>query len=60
MQEHIEQQEKAALYGEKKPTEQEKIIQALNISGGRKKDAAALLGMDRTTLWRKMKFYHME
>lgn len=60
VQEHIEQQEKAALYGEKKLTEQEKIIQALHISGGRKKDAAALLGMDRTTLWRKMKFYHME
>lgn len=60
VQEHLSQKEKVDPYIQKEMSEQEKIAQALHISGGKKKDAAALLGMDRTTLWRKMKFYHME
>ena len=60
VQEHLSRQDKVGPYVQKEMTEQEKIAQALHISGGKKKDAAALLGMDRTTLWRKMKFYHME
>lgn len=41
-------------------TERERILEALQKSGGRKGAAAEALGIDRTTLWRKMKFYDIE
>ncbi len=37
----------------------EKIVQALKISEGKKKDAALLLGVSRTSLWRKMKKFDL-
>lgn len=40
--------------------EREKILEALRKAGGRKGAAAEALGIDRTTLWRKMKSYHIE
>lgn len=40
--------------------ERERIIEALQRTGGRKGAAAEILGIDRTTLWRKMKFYNIE
>ncbi len=40
--------------------EREKIIEMLRITGGKKGEAAERLGIDRTTLWRKMKSYHLE
>lgn len=36
------------------------IVNALIRSGGRKKDAAELLGWGRSTLWRKMKHYGLD
>jgi len=36
-------------------TEREKIVRALREHKGNRKEAARVLGMDRTTLWRKMK-----
>ena len=41
-------------------TEEERIRQALKEAGGRKGIAAEQLGMDRSTLWRKMKIYNIE
>ena len=40
-------------------SEQEKIVRALEQCGGRKVKAAALLGIDRSTLWRKMQKYQL-
>lgn len=40
--------------------EKEQIVEMLRLTGGRKKEAAERLGIDRTTLWRKMKAYHIE
>ena len=39
--------------------EEERIRQALKISGGNKGKAAKLLGIDRSTLWRRMKKYEI-
>lgn len=41
-------------------TEEDRIKEALQKAGGRKGAAAELLGIDRSTLWRKMKSYHIE
>jgi len=40
--------------------EKEAILAALSDTGGARSQAAALLGMGRTTLWRKMKEYGIE
>ena len=40
--------------------DKEKILYALKQAEGKKSRAAQLLGIDRTTLWRKMKSYHIE
>ena len=37
--------------------ERQRIVQALRQTGGRKGQAAELLGIDRSTLWRKMKTF---
>ncbi|MCP3873420.1 MAG: PAS domain-containing protein [Desulfobacteraceae bacterium] len=37
----------------------EKVVQALKRSKGKKKDAALLLGISRTSLWRKMKVFDL-
>lgn len=37
----------------------ELIVQALKKTGGKKKNAAQLLGISRTSLWRKMKAYNL-
>lgn len=39
--------------------EEERLQQALKISGGNKGKAAKLLGIDRSTLWRRMKKYEI-
>jgi len=39
--------------------ERQKIIQALNQHDGNRTETARVLGMDRTTLWRKMKRYNI-
>ncbi len=39
--------------------ERQKIIQVLKQQGGNRKETARTLNMDRTTLWRKMKRYHL-
>jgi DNA-binding NtrC family response regulator len=39
--------------------EAQRIIQVLEITGGRLGQAAALLGIDRKTLWRKIKAYQL-
>lgn len=41
-------------------SERDSILEALQKTGGRKGAAAGLLGMDRSTLWRKMKFYEIK
>ena len=41
-------------------SEKQRIIDALQRTGGRKGLAAELLGIDRTTLWRKMKTYNLD
>jgi DNA-binding NtrC family response regulator len=41
-------------------TEREHILKVLKICGGRKLEAAALLGINKTTLWRKMKRYGID
>jgi len=40
--------------------ERERIIDALRQSQGRKSDAAELLGMSRSTLWRKLREHHLQ
>jgi DNA-binding NtrC family response regulator len=48
-------------YRATEPTdERAAIIAALDAAGGSRARAAALLGMGRTTLWRKMKLYGIE
>ena len=42
------------------PGEEERIRQALRLSGGSKGKAARLLEIDRSTLWRRMKKYGIE
>jgi len=42
------------------PGEEERIRQALHLSGGNKGKAAKLLEIDRSTLWRRMKKYGLE
>lgn len=39
--------------------ERERICHALECCGGKRQKAAELLGMDRSTLWRKMQKYHI-
>ena len=39
--------------------ERQKIIRVLKQQGGNRKETARALNMDRTTLWRKMKRYHL-
>lgn len=41
-------------------SEREEILEALNKTGGKKSEAAKLLHIDRSTLWRKMKQYGLE
>jgi len=42
------------------PSEKERIFEALKRHHGQRKEAARELHMDRTTLWRKMKRYHLQ
>ena len=42
---------------DRQKSEAEEITEALRLSGGKKADAARMLNMDRTTLWRKIKQY---
>lgn len=39
--------------------ERERIIEALNKAGGRKGDAATILGISRSTLWRKLREHRL-
>lgn len=39
--------------------ERKRLLEALHISGGKREKAAELLGMSRTTLWRKLREYHI-
>jgi transcriptional regulator of acetoin/glycerol metabolism len=41
-------------------SEEAQIIEALKATGGNKSKAAKLLGVDRSTLYRKMKRYELE
>ena len=50
---------KVKIGGEHFLSEQERILEALASCGGNRTKAAAALGMDRSTLWRKMKNYQM-
>ena len=52
--------EKEETLEERETSERERIAEALMKTGGRKGAAAELLGMDRSTLWRKMKLYEIE
>jgi transcriptional regulator with PAS, ATPase and Fis domain len=45
--------------GNSESTERKKIIQTLNQHGGNRTQTALALNIDRTTLWRKMKRYHL-
>lgn len=40
--------------------ERRRILQALDEAGGHRQEAAELLGMSRSTLWRKMKVHHLD
>ena len=40
-------------------SEPERLLQALESCGGNRTKAARLLGMDRSTLWRKLQKYHL-
>ncbi|MCB2192847.1 MAG: sigma 54-interacting transcriptional regulator [Deltaproteobacteria bacterium] len=46
--------------GDAKRDERERIIQALQQAGGRREEAASLLGISRVTLWKKMKAYDIQ
>ncbi len=39
--------------------EREQILKVLHLTGGNKKKAAGLLGLDNSTLWRKLKRYRI-
>ncbi|PMP63050.1 MAG: hypothetical protein C0198_02380 [Sulfurihydrogenibium sp.] len=41
-------------------SEKEKIIEALKKTNGNKTIAAKILGIDRVTLWRKIRKYNIE
>jgi two-component system response regulator HydG len=45
---------------ESQPDERERIIQALQQAGGRREEAAGLLGISRVTLWKKIKAYGIQ
>ena len=47
------------LYNNRTHLTRETIIQAIKTAGGKKKDAALLLGFSRTSLWRKMKEFDL-
>jgi len=49
----------APLYNNGIRPDREKIVQALAQTGGKKKKAAILLGISRTSLWRKMKTFNL-
>jgi transcriptional regulator of acetoin/glycerol metabolism len=51
--------EKEASAREGTPSEKERIVEALKRYHWRREEAAQELRMDRTTLWRKMKRYHL-
>jgi len=40
-------------------TEAQQIVRVLEVTGGRLGQTATLLGIDRKTLWRKIKGYHI-
>ena len=40
--------------------ERRRILQALDEAGGRRQEAADILGISRSTLWRKMKTHHLD
>ncbi|RDV37155.1 sigma-54-dependent Fis family transcriptional regulator [Bradymonadaceae bacterium TMQ3] len=46
--------------GESGRSERQDIVAALRAAGGSREDAAAALGVSRTTLWRRMKEYGIE
>lgn len=50
----------SGIYESKIESERAKILDALSKTGGKKAEAAALLRMDRTTLWRKLKNYKID
>jgi PAS domain S-box-containing protein len=52
--------EEGASAQEGTPSEKEKIIEALKKHHWQRNEAARELHMDRTTLWRKMKRYHLQ
>jgi PAS domain S-box-containing protein len=52
--------EKEASAREGTPTEKERILEALKRHHWQRNEAARELHMDRTTLWRKMKRYHLQ
>ena len=53
-------QSPAAPRGQSQPDERERIIQALQQAGGRREEAAGLLGISRVTLWKKIKAYGIQ
>ena len=59
-QRHISDADPSSISKEKKNREHQKITEALDTSEGHRGHAAQKLGIDRTTLWRKMKKYGIE
>lgn len=57
---NLRQESGAEASEERESSERDRILEALQKTGGRKGAAAELLGMDRSTLWRKMKLYEIE